>query len=485
MAKRRHKGVLLAATLVASAILIAHPGPARADDDPPTTQQPKLQSAETNAKQAIGADEVDGPTILEGIPALNGLDAVRDILRDRDGIYLHGEYLGDPYASTAGGLKRGATYSGRLDIELDLDTDKIAGLAGGTLHANMFQIHGRDLSGYYIGNFLSIDDIGGQPTTLLYELWYEQKFGDKLALRVGQQGIDVEFLTSNYAGNFINATFGWPGLPTEDLADGGPAYPLATPAVRVKLDPTRNWSILAAAFDGEPAGPCSDDPETCDRSGVDFRVSDPPLVIVESQIRINQGASAPLLPGTLKLGAFEHFGHFTNQHFGTDDVPSAPGANTNIPLALSPGTGLYAIIDQQILRVPGDDPTNGIGVFARIIYAPSTRSPVTLYADGGFSALGLVPGRSDDLFGVAAAIGKISASAIRAGETPGDLTAPARSVEAIIEVTYQAQLIPGIALQPTVQYIIHPDGDLATRGSRASTLARNAVVLGLTTAVRF
>ena len=118
--------------------------------------------------------------------------------------------------------------------------EKAFGLKGATFHANMFQIHGLDLSSRDIGNLLEINDIAALPTTRLYELWYEQTFGDKIAVRAGQQGIDVEFLTSNYAANFINATFGWPGLPTADLPDGGPAYPLATPAVRVKFDATAN-----------------------------------------------------------------------------------------------------------------------------------------------------------------------------------------------------------------------------------------------------
>lgn len=472
--------------LAAAALQLAA-APLMADDTTPWSppaQKPQLQAATTNAKQAVGIDEIDGPTILEGIPALNGADTLRDTLRDRYGIYLHGSYLGDPYVNVSGGAKRGSTYSGRLDVEIDIDTAKTVGIPGGTLHANIFQIHGHDLSQYYVENFLSINDIGALPSTRLFELWYEQSFGKNVSIRAGQQGIDVEFLTSNYAGNFINATFGWPGLPSQDLADGGPAYPLAAPAVHVRVNAGKNLSVLAAVFDGQPAGPCPDDPQTCNRDGLNFRTSDPPLVILETQYRFNRDTSAAL-PGTLKIGAFQHFGTFPGQQFGADRSDN-PHGGSSIPITLSPGSGLYAIIDQQVFRAPGDDPENGVGIFARIIGAPSGRSPIPLYADAGIWATGLVPARPDDMFGIAAAFAKISRAALRADQaaaTPMQIVLPARGFEAAIEITYQVQIVPGLAVQPTFEYIVHPSGDIVGQAGRPPQ--RNAAILGVTTSVRF
>lgn len=477
---------LSGAACLALAMLGALSAAAHADSDDgpaPVTQKPQLRSPQENAARAIGLDEVEGPTIFEGIKALNPIDAARDDLRDIQGLYLHGVYLGDPYGNLGGGLKRGTTFSGRLDLELDVDTAKAAGLAGGTIHANMFQIEGHDLSAHDVGNFLSINDIAALPTSRLYELWYEQKFGDKVAVRVGQQGIDVEFLTSNYAANFINATFGWPGLPTLDLPDGGPAYPLATPAVRVKIDPTANLSILAAVFDGVPGGPCAGDPQVCDQAGLNFRVSDPPLVFLEGQYRINQGTHAegwgPLdLPGTVKLGAFAHFGSFEDQGY----------AGTGVPPAHSPDGGFYGILDQQIYRLPGDDLEKGIGIFFRAIGAPSDRNLVDLYLDAGLSALGLVPGRPNDVFGVATAFAKISAAASVADADTNALTglaAPVRSFEAVVEVTYQAEVIPGLAIQPTFQYVVHPGGNIADPYGNGLQAIPDAKVFGATTTVRF
>ena len=110
------------ATALAALLILAGQAFADSDDGPaPTTQKPQLRSPTVNAARAIGLDEVEGPTILEGIKALNPIDAARDDLRDIDGFYFHGVYLGDPYANLSGGLRRGSTYSGRLDVELDVD----------------------------------------------------------------------------------------------------------------------------------------------------------------------------------------------------------------------------------------------------------------------------------------------------------------------------------------------------------------------------
>lgn len=472
-----------------AAILIAATA-ARGEDDGfrAATRKPQLRSPTVNAARAIGEDEVEGPTIFEGIKALNPIDAVRDDLRDDHGVYLHGVYLGDPYGNLGGGLKRGTTFSGRLDVELDVNMEKAAGLGGGAFHANMFEIHGHDLSANDIGNFLSINDIAAFPTALLYELWYEQKFGDKLAVRVGQQGIDVEFLTSNYAANFINATFGWPGLPSVDLPAGGPAYPLATPAIRVKFDPMDNVSILAAVFNGDPAGPCPGDPQTCDQSGLNFRVTDPPLAIAEAHLRYGTGKTTGILPGTIKLGAFGHFGRFDDQRFASNGLPLASAVAGSSPLSHTPNGGFYGVIDQQVYRVPGDDPEQGVGLFFRAIGAPADRNLVDLYLDAGVSSLGLIPGRPRDSFGIAAAFAKISSAAAAADiemNLASGIAGPVRDFEAVVELTYQAEIVLGLAIQPTFQYIAHPGGNIAKPYGDGMQPIRDAKVFGATTVVRF
>ncbi len=51
--------------------------------------------------------------------------------------------------------------------------------------------------------------------------------GGKVDVRLGQQSIDQEFMSSQYSATFVETIFGWPAVPSYDMVAGGPAYPLA------------------------------------------------------------------------------------------------------------------------------------------------------------------------------------------------------------------------------------------------------------------
>ncbi len=62
------------------------------------------------------------------------------------GIKFAATYIGETLGNVSGGLKQGAVYDGRLNLAVDVDLQKLAGLQGLTFHANMFQTHGDGLS---------------------------------------------------------------------------------------------------------------------------------------------------------------------------------------------------------------------------------------------------------------------------------------------------------------------------------------------------
>ena len=118
------------------------------------------------------------------------------------------------------------------------------------------EIYGRGLSANNVGNLLTVSSIEATASTRLDDLFLEQGlFGGAAWIRVGQFGADEEFMISQYGALFVNSTFGWPGLPSTDLpSGGGPAYPLAATGVRLKAHAGDQWTLLAAVFDGSPAG---------------------------------------------------------------------------------------------------------------------------------------------------------------------------------------------------------------------------------------
>ena len=66
------------------------------------------------------------------------------------------------------------------------------------------------------------------------------------------------------------------------------------------------------------------------------------------------------------------------------------------------------------------------------------------------------------------------------------LPLPIRDREIAIEATYNAQIVPGWYVQPTVQYISHPAGNVINP-SRASFTSpiQDALVVGLRTTVKY
>ncbi|MGO4571865.1 carbohydrate porin [Microvirga sp. 2TAF3] len=217
------------------------------------------------------------PSIASSLGPLGDPGGTRSAL-ERVGITYSFTYIGEGLGNVSGGFRRGVIYEGQLQGTLDADLDKLLGWPNANFHTNFYQIHGHGLSRFYLGNLMAVSGIEALPATRLYELWLEQKFaGDRVALRVGQLGADTEFLVSQYATLFFNTTFGGPTLEAGDLPSGGPAYPLATPGIRLKFSPTDRLTILAALFDGDPAGPGPGDPQRRNHTGLAFRTSDPPF----------------------------------------------------------------------------------------------------------------------------------------------------------------------------------------------------------------
>jgi porin len=127
---------------------------------------------------------------------------------ERYGIKFAATYIGETQGNLSGGLQRGVIYGGRLNLATDVDLQKLAQLEALTFHANVFRIHGDGLSRSNLQNLMTVSGIEALPSTRLYEIWFERKWGDKLALRVGQLAADTEFMNAKYTDVFTNAEQG-------------------------------------------------------------------------------------------------------------------------------------------------------------------------------------------------------------------------------------------------------------------------------------
>lgn len=422
-------------------------------------------------------DGLPVPSVASSMPQNGDPTGVRKWLSDR-GIMYGLEYTNDVLSNVKGGQKTGTIDQGKLHGILTADLEKLFGWQGLSFFANAFQIHNtgrirRDL----VGGLNTIAAIEAVPTTRLSELWLEQKFADgKATFRVGQLTADSEFFFSETSQLFLQSD--WPTIAAVNLPSGGAAYPLSTPGVRLKVDPTKDISLLLAVLNGDPAGPGPGDEQLRNRYGLNFRVQDPPFIIGEGQFRAHQGKDDEGLARSLKLGFWAHTGHFDDQQFAIDRSLLADPFGSGVPLRHRGNSGVYAVIDQQLYRPKGGDAESGITVFSRMSLSPSDRNLVDAYIDGGVVFAGLIPQRPNDKFGASMIYSRFSDS-VRAFDReqialtgiPGIV----RDYEANLEFTYQVQIVPGWWVQPVLTRVWHPNGDAS----------RNALVAGVRSLWRY
>lgn len=467
----------VAALALAAGLAVSVDGSARAQDvfsPSPGALAPRAQLPDTIE-----------PSIASEIPAL--MDLKQAFLAH--GVNFQLSYIQDTLGNVTGGVRQGATWNSAIYMLVDADLAKLAGLTGATFRVNAFQIMGLGLSYANVYNLSTISSVQARPTTRLVELWFEQKlFSDMAAVRVGQLAADAEFFTSEFGGLYVNGTFGWAALFAGNLPGSGPGYPLSTPGVRVKLTPNEHVSVLAAIFNGDPAGTgFSGEEQAVDLNGVNFRLHDPALLFGEVQYAYNQDKASPGLAGTLKLGGWYHFGAFSDNHFAYDGLSLADPAGVGAPRTHHGDYTIYGVIDQMLWRLPGDEPKKGVAVFGRVAASPSDRNLINLYAEAGVNFIGLVSQRPSDSFGLAAAFSHLAPSLAAYDRDvaffSGDL-APVRDYELALELTYKATIVPGWTVQPDLQYIAHPGGGEADPANPAQRIP-NAFVIGLRTNVTF
>ncbi|KWT66791.1 Carbohydrate-selective porin [Hyphomicrobium sulfonivorans] len=409
------------------------------------------QTAEQEADRIPGLPE---PSIAMNFPREFGDPAgLRSALAGR-GVTFAVNYIGEVMGNPTGGFSHTPRYMGRLDLQLAVDLEKAAGWKGLSFFANGYQIHGQSISALNLGALMPASFIESLPTTRLFEIYLEQKLlDDRMSLRVGQLSADSEFIVSESGSAFLNASFGWPSIAGINLPDGGPTYPMAAPGARLAFAPNDTLDFRFGIFSGDPAGGCPDDegPLDCNPYGVLFPFT-APLFIGEATIKYNQNPGE--LAGKLKFGAYRYFGSY---------VPTAIG-NNGLPIGLFGPTGtqdqkdyaFYAILDQMVYRVPGTEEQRGVTLFGSYIAAPPDGNLIQRYFEAGVTLRGLLDERPRDTFGIGFIYTGVSSQVVDFYRTIGDPVVP--NFEAVLEISYTAEIMRGLYVQPDFQYFWNPGG---------------------------
>ncbi len=412
---------------------------------------------------------LSSPLVLlaEDLPAmrLKGDDPIgekggwRSALEKR-GVTFSLEHQAEGWANVSGGRERGGVYTGLLEGGVKLDLEKLVGWKGATFYNRWMVPYGRDLSSERVGNLFTVSNAAGYPSLFLYELWLEQELMDgALSIRIGQLAADEEFAGSKHGSLLLNAAFGWPFFLSENLPNGGPAFPRGTLGARIAVRIGDGVTLQSAIYQGDPFEPGDSGHGMKWRPGGETGY----LLMNEAQFRWNHEEKAEGLAGEVKGGFWYH----------TSEVASPDVASTR----RFPGTyGFYGVIDQMLYRLgePSESsPDRGVAWFARVAVNPQEQNVLGFYVDTGVSCTGWLASRREDTVAIGFACGRLTRGARQTLIGEGS-----RGVgeEMLVELTYRCQVTPWLAVQPDLQWIIHPG---ATRDFG------NAVVVGIRSTITF
>ena len=398
----------------------------------------------------------------------------------------------ETFGNLTGGAKQGFEANGLTTVTLQMDTQKAFGLNGGLFNVSGLQIWGGELSESNLLNLQTVTGIEDPVGIRLWELWYQQKFGDKLDLKIGEQSLDQEFFVSQSASYFINTVWGWPMLPTADLLVS-PEFPVAGLGIRARAKVTDAVTLLSGVFNGRPIPKNSPNTPASNPHGVSFPLNTGVFAIAELQFTFpGSGASTKTngegpLPGTYKIGAWYDSDSFNDLQDDNQGVPLASPASNGMPATHHGNYSIYWVADQMIWR--SKDPNRNVNLFVRPMFTTlQGRNLISFSVDGGLNLHEPLPGRDNDVFGLGFGVARVSNSASGFDRQmqffqPSVYT-PIRSSETFLEATYQIQVLPWWQIQPDLQYVINPGAGIANPNDPTQRI-KNELVIGLRTNITF
>ncbi|MFC5525691.1 carbohydrate porin [Rhodanobacter ginsengisoli] len=359
-----------------------------------------------------------------------------------------------------GGRGRSSTYVGNLHLRSLVDLQRALGWADTSAFVDALWIHGGQPD-RFVGDALGVSNLSAPPGAQIEELWLEHNFDPSgVSLLAGLYDLNSEFYRLQSGGLFLNSAFGIGPEFAQSGIEGPSIFPRTSLGVRVAWKPAARVVLRAAVLDGVPLI------RTDQRLGA-FRQDDGLLYVAELALldrpgagmandprtRIGRNAMLPAYRGKLAFGAW----HYTTLFDRLD--PALPPRNQR------GASGFYAVGDRVVARDPSD-PDRALSAFAQLGWGDADVFRFGKYLGAGLVVAGPLRGRGADEFGVALAIAR-NGSPYRRQQAPGS---PATHAERTVELSYLAQITPRLAVQPDLQYVIHPGTDRSIPNAWVFTL---------------
>jgi porin len=350
-------------------------------------------------------------------------------------------YKGDNFSNLAGGLSRGRAYMHNFDAVLSVDAETMVGMTGSKFLVHFISNNGGSFN-KLVGDAQMVSNIEAPGMTKLYELWLEQAFTFASgSVLTGLYDLNREFYVTRTSGVFLNASHGIGKEIAQTGMNGPSIFPNTSFALRLRLQPLSNWYVQAVALDAVPGAPGNP-------SAVSFSMSrdDGALMVAEIGYCKDAAESDPSY-AKFALGAWWYSSSF-------DELITGPAGDV---IRSRANSGAYLLAEQMILN-RGGSASRGLALFARAGFANSRINEFDYHVGVGAVYVGLFDGREADVAGIALAHAHAGTEFRSVMVEEGNMV---MAGELTLEFTYRGQLTPWLALQPDVQYIVHPGADAA------------------------
>ncbi|HET8864985.1 MAG TPA: carbohydrate porin [Gracilimonas sp.] len=368
---------------------------------------------------------------------------------EEDGPFkLSVSYIGDVFMNTTGGANTGIVYLDNIDVNLEANFETLPfGLSGTTFYVYGLGNQGNSISSL-AGDVQGVSNIEAENSWRFFEFWVQKKFFlANSSLLVGLYDINSEFNALNSSLLFLNSSSGLD--PTIALSgEMGPStFPHTSLGVRLKVNMYKGIVFQGAVLDGVPSNP-----ENSGGTKVFLREEDGLFFIGELALHSLRDQNLQMRNRTARLQEILSPGNGSDNNIGIGGWYYSRKTETWDGSGPEQEYGIYALGEYELLKREGASPKS-IKVFARAGWTNSKTNMLDSFYGGGMVFKGLLPSRSADETGIAAAharggTGYLNNIMLSSGRT--------EKAETNIELTHQFVLNDYAKIRPNVQYVINP-----------------------------
>jgi len=356
------------------------------------------------------------------------------------GIDLGFTHKSDILSNISGGIKRGTAWMGYTEARASMDMEKLAGWDATTAYIHFHSELGSRFNRDYVDSFVSVNNIEvGTNTAQFLHAWMQKNFfDDSLSVLAGLYAIDSEFYVNDTSGVFTQTPYGM----ANDLGQAGPPiYPVGALAMRLKYtSPGKDFYAQYALTDGVPG-----DPNNPHGTHIKLGNGDGTLSIAEFGFTPQEEAE---LFNKTAIGFWNYTARADDQDPANVDASGNPLRRRN--------QGAY-FLAERTLMVEKEHPSQGLSGFVRFGVANKDIHQSDWTGSLGLHYIGLIAGRDDDIAAIGITVSHASDAYQRINASLGSETS--------MEATYRAQIMPWLALQPTLQYVHQPNMNPATKNA--------------------